>query len=43
MNTHKHAQQSRVLTVLDDIHPYQRDWHGRYQGEALAVLMSGRT
>ena len=30
---------SRVLTEPSDTEGFQRDWRGRYRGEALAVLM----
>lgn len=34
---------SRVLTAPQDTEGYQRDWRGRYKGEALAVLLPGTT
>jgi FAD/FMN-containing dehydrogenase len=34
---------SRVLTEPSDTEGFQRDWRGRYRGEALAVLMPANT
>ncbi len=35
--------QSRVLTQLGEMEPYQGDWRGRYRGAALAVVLPGST
>ncbi|WP_326541867.1 FAD-binding oxidoreductase [Pseudorhodoferax sp.] len=34
---------ARVLTGAHDTAAYQQDWRGRYQGQALAVVMPGNT